>query len=70
MDLAREGMKKVEAKKGNEVDRDKWKIFSRCGDPEWGEALKRRIKSLVIQVVFIFLFCTVYMLHWQHLSFF
>ena len=22
------------AKKGDEVDREKWKIFSRCGEPE------------------------------------
>ena len=34
MDLAREDMERVEAKEGDEVDREKWKILSRCGDPE------------------------------------
>ena len=34
MDLAREDTEKVGAKKGDEVDREKWKILSRCGDPE------------------------------------
>ena len=42
MDLAREDMERVGAKEGDEVDREKWKILSRCGDPEWGEAEKRR----------------------------
>ena len=34
MDLAREDMERVGAKEGDEVDRKKWKILSRCGDPE------------------------------------
>ena len=31
MDLAREDMERVETKGGDEVDRVKWRIFSRCG---------------------------------------
>ena len=31
MDLAREDIGRVGAKEGDEVDRDKWKIFLRCG---------------------------------------
>ena len=42
MDLARKDMERVGAKEGDEVDRVKWKILSRCGDPEWGEAERRR----------------------------
>ena len=34
MDLAREDLERVGAKEGDEVDRDNWKILSRCGDPE------------------------------------
>ena len=34
MDLAREDMERVGAKEGDEGDRDKWKILSRCGGPE------------------------------------
>ena len=34
MDLAREDMERIGAKEGDEVDREKWKILSRCGDPE------------------------------------
>ena len=34
MDLGREDMERVGAKKGGEDDRVKWKILSRCGDPE------------------------------------
>ena len=34
MDLAREYMKRVGAKEGAEVDWEKWKILSRCVDPE------------------------------------
>ena len=34
MDLEREDMERVRAKEGDEVDRVKWKILSRCGDPE------------------------------------
>ena len=34
MDLAREDMERVREKEGDEVDRDKWRILSRCGDPE------------------------------------
>ena len=33
-DVAREDMEMVGAKEGDEVDRDKLKILSRCGDPE------------------------------------
>ena len=34
MDLAREDMERVGAREGDEVDRVKWKILSRCGDLE------------------------------------
>ena len=34
MDLAREDMKSVGAMAGDEIDRIKWRILSRCGDPE------------------------------------
>ena len=34
MDLAREDMQRVGAKEEEEVDRDKWKILSRSGDPK------------------------------------
>ena len=34
MDLPREDMERVGAKEGDEVNREKWKIHSRCGDPE------------------------------------
>ena len=34
MDLAREDMERVGAKEGDKVDREKWKILSRCGDPK------------------------------------
>ena len=42
MDLARQDIEMVGAKEGGEVDREKWKILSRCGDPEMGEAERRR----------------------------
>ena len=34
MDLAREGLKGVGAKEGDEIDRVKSRILSRCGDSE------------------------------------
>ena len=34
MDLAKEDMERVGAKEGDEVDWEKWKILSRCGDPK------------------------------------
>ena len=34
MDLAREDLERDGAKEGDEVDREKWKILSRFGDPE------------------------------------
>ena len=34
MDLMREDMERVGAMKGDEVDRVKWRILSRRGDPE------------------------------------
>ena len=34
MDLVREDMERVGAKEGDEVDRVKWRLLSRCGDPE------------------------------------
>ena len=34
MDLAREDMERVKAREGDEIDRVKWRILSRCGDPE------------------------------------
>ena len=30
----REDLERVGAKEGNKIDRVKWKILSRCGDPE------------------------------------
>ena len=42
MDLAREDMKRVGAKEGDKVDREKWKILSRCSDPEQGETERRK----------------------------
>ena len=42
IDLAREDMERVGAKKRDEVDRVKWKILSRCGNPEQEEAERRR----------------------------
>ena len=34
MDLVREDMERVGAREGDEVDRAKWRLLSRCGDPE------------------------------------
>ena len=34
MDLVREDMERVGTREGDEVDRVKWRIPSRCGDPE------------------------------------
>ena len=34
IDLAIEDIERVGAKEGDEVDREKWKILSRCGDPK------------------------------------
>ena len=34
MDLVREDMERVGAREGDEVDRVKWRLMSRCGDPE------------------------------------
>ena len=34
MDLVREDMERVGARKGDEVDQVKWRILSGCGDPE------------------------------------
>ena len=34
MDLAREDLKRVGAKEGDEIDRVKWKILLRSGNPE------------------------------------
>ena len=34
MDLVREDMERVGARKGDEADRLKWRILSCCGDPE------------------------------------
>ena len=34
MDLVREDMERVGAREGDEVDRVKWKLLSRCDDPE------------------------------------
>ena len=33
MDLAKEDVKRVGAKEGGKVDREKWRILLRCGDP-------------------------------------
>ena len=45
INLARENMERVGAWKGDEVDGDKWKILSRCGDPECGEAEEEEKKE-------------------------
>ena len=42
MDLVREDMERVGAREGDEVDRVNWRLLSRCGDPERGEAERRR----------------------------
>ena len=42
MDLARDNLERVGAKEGDEIDRVKWKILLRCGDPKYGEAERRR----------------------------
>ena len=34
MDLVREDMEKVGAREGDKVDQVKWRLLSRCGDPE------------------------------------
>ena len=34
MDLVKENMERVGAREGDEVDRVKWRLLSRCGDPE------------------------------------
>ena len=34
MDLVREDMERVGAREGDEVDRVKWRLLSRCGDSE------------------------------------
>ena len=49
MNLAREDMERVGAKEGDEVDRKKWKILSRCGDPELGEAERRRKRRIIVR---------------------
>ena len=42
MNLAREDMEKVGAREGDQVDRIKWRTLSGCGDPEQGEAERRK----------------------------
>ena len=42
MDLVRKDMEMVGAREGDEVDRAKWRILSRLGDPEYREAKRRR----------------------------
>ena len=42
MDLTREDLERIGAKEGDEINRFKWKILSRCGNPEWGEAERRK----------------------------
>ena len=54
MDLVREDMERVGAREGDEVDRVKWRLLSRCGDPKYGEAERRRI-YLFKQLKIIFL---------------
>ena len=46
MDLVREDMERVGAREGDEVDRVKWRILSRCGDPEKGEEEEKKRLSL------------------------
>ena len=62
IDLAREDMERVGAKEGDKVDREKWKILSRCGDPEYGEAERRsyfpnsRLYEILVKPDFSFVF--------------
>ena len=47
MNLVREGMERVGAREGDEVDRVKWRLLSRCGNPEYGDAERRRSLQLL-----------------------
>ena len=47
MDLARENLKSVGPKEGDDIDRFKWRILSRCGDPELGEAKRRKRRKRI-----------------------
>ena len=40
MDLAREDKERVGARKRDKVVQVKWRILSRCGDPELGETIE------------------------------
>ena len=48
MDLVREDMKRVGVREGDEVNRVKWRLLSRCGDPEKGEAEEEEEEKLAI----------------------
>ena len=48
MNLAREDLERVGAKEGDEIDRAKWRILSRCGDPEKGEAERKSIFDMFL----------------------
>ena len=42
MNLAREDIERVGARERDKVDRVRWRIVLRCGDPEEREAERRR----------------------------
>ena len=50
MDLVREDMERVGAREGDEVDQVKWRLLSRCGEPEQGEAERRRRRRVLLKV--------------------
>ena len=57
MNLVREDMEMVGAREGDKVDRVKWRILSRCGDPEQGEAERRRRSIFLKLLIFSGKFC-------------
>ena len=52
MNLAREDMERIGARKRDEVDWVKWRILSRCGEPELGEAERRRKSKVRLHTLF------------------
>ena len=47
-------MERVKAREGDEVDRVKWRLLSRCGDPEQGAAERRRKRRLILINKYVF----------------
>ena len=46
MDLVREDMERVGARKGDEVDRVKWRLLSCCSDPSREKPKEKEEKSM------------------------